>query len=196
MGKEQYVAYVSTYTSGNKSGFGIRIYDVDIKNGRFTEKDQVKITNSSYVTISHSRKYLYSITDFGVESYKILADGSLEVLNHASINGMRGRHLSTDYEDKFLFVAGYHDAKLTVLRINEDGTIGEITDEIFHKGLGSIAERNFRPHINCVRMTRDNKFLCAADLEMDHVVVYGLNHLSGKLKQVDIISSPGEIHCP
>ena len=43
MGKEQYVAYVSTYTSGNKSGFGIRIYDVDIKNGRFTEKDQVKI---------------------------------------------------------------------------------------------------------------------------------------------------------
>ena len=192
MGKEQYVAYVSTYTSGNKSGFGIRIYDVDVENGRFTEKDQVKITNSSYVSISHSRKYLYSITDFGVESYKILEDGSLETLNHATINGMRGRHLSTDYEDKFLFVAGYHDAKLTVLRVNADGSIGEITDEIFHKGLGSIAERNFRPHISCVRMTRDNKFLCAADPGMDHVVVYGLNHASGKLRQVDIIRSEQE----
>lgn len=192
MEKEKYVAYVSTYTSGNKSSCGIRIYDVDIENGRFTEKDQVQITNSSYVTISHNRKYLYSITDFGVESYKIKTDGSLETLNHAPINGMRGCYLSTDYDDKFLFVAGYHDAKLTVLRVNEDGSIGDITEEIFHKGLGSIAERNFRPHINCVKMTRDNRFLCAADLGMDHVVVYELNHTSGKLRQVDIIRSEQE----
>lgn len=192
MAKEKYVAYVSTYTSRNKSSFGIKIYDVDIEKGRFTEKDQVEITNSSYVTISHNQKYLYSITDFGVEAYRILKDGSLEMINHASINGMRGCYLSTDYDDKFLFVAGYHDAKLTVLRVQEDGAIGEITDEIFHKGLGSIAERNFRPHINCVKMTRDNKFLCAADLGMDHVVVYGLNHESGKLRQVDMIRSEQE----
>lgn len=192
MKKDKYVAYVSTYTSGNKSSFGIKIYDVDVENGRMTEKDQVEITNSSYVTISHNRKYLYSITDFGVESYKILEDGSLEMFNRASINGMRGCYLSTDYEDKFLFVAGYHDAKLTVLRLMEDGSIGEITEEIFHKGLGSIAERNFRPHINCVKMTRDNRFLCAADLGMDHVVVYGLNHITGKLHQVDIIRSEQE----
>ncbi|RKI90050.1 lactonase family protein [Parablautia intestinalis] len=189
MEKEKYVAYVSTYTSGNKSSFGIKIYDVDLEAGRLYEKDQVEITNSSYVTISHNEKYLYSITDFGVESYKILKDGGLSVINHASINGMRGCYLSTDYEDKFLFVAGYHDAKVTVLRVREDGSIGEITDEIFHKGLGSIAERTFRPHINCVKMTRDNKFLCAADLGMDHVIVYELNHLNGRLRQVDIIRS-------
>lgn len=192
MNNEKYVAYVSTYTSGNKSSNGIRIYDVDMENGRFIEKDQVEITNSSYVTVSHNQQYLYSITDFGVESYKIMKDGSLEIINYASINGMRGCYLSTDYDDKFLFVAGYHDAKLTALRLKEDGAIGEITDEIFHKGLGSIAERNFRPHINCVKMTRDNKFLCAADLGMDHVVVYELNHITGKLRQVDIIRSEQE----
>lgn len=192
MSKEKYVAYVSTYTSGNKSSYGIRIYDVDVENGRFTEKDQVEITNSSYVTVSHNKKYLYSITDFGVESYKIMPDGSLELLNHASINGMRGCYLSTDYDDKFLFVAGYHDAKLTALNVNSDGSIGEITDEIFHKGLGSVAERNFRPHINCVKMTRDNRFLCAADLGMDHVLVYELDHNNGKLRQIDIIRSEQE----
>ena len=117
MGKDKYVAYVSSYTSGNKSSFGIRIYNVDIEKGRMTEKDQVEITNSSYVTISHNQKYLYSITDFGVEAYEIQKDGGLKVINHASINGMRGCYLSTDYEDRFLFVAGYHDAKLTVLQI-------------------------------------------------------------------------------
>ena len=40
-----------------------------------------------------------------------------------------------------------------------------------------------------MKMTRDNKFLCAADLGMDHVIVYELNHLNGRLRQVDIIRS-------
>jgi 6-phosphogluconolactonase len=38
-------------------------------------------------------------------------------------------------------------------------------------------------------MTRDNKYLCAADLGIDHVNVYWLDHNSGKLKMVDVIRS-------
>lgn len=191
--QDKYVAYVSTYTMGtltnDEKSYGIKIYDVDMKNGRFTEKDQVEITNSSYVTISHNKKYLYSITDMGVESYRIEKDGTLTNINHASINGMRGCYLSTDYDDKFLFTAGYHDGKITALRLKEDGGIGAITDEIFCKGMGSVAERNFRPHVSCVKMTRDNKYLCAADLGMDHVNIYRLDHVTGRLKLVDILRS-------
>lgn len=190
MDKAKYVAYVSTYTMNDNHG--ITIYDVDLKNGRFQEKAQVEITNSSYVSISHNKKYLYSITDFGVEAYAIQKDGSLKVINHGSINGMRGCYLSTDYEDKYLFVSGYHDGKITVLRLNEDGGIGSITDEIFHKGLGSIADRNFRPHVSCVKMTRDNHYLMAADLGMDHVHVYRFDHGTGKLKLVDVLRSEME----
>ena len=190
MKNDKYVAYVSSYTMGDN--YGIRVYDVDLEYGRMTEKEQVEITNSSYVTIARNRKFLYSITDFGVEAYKIEEDGGLEMLNGGTINGMRGCYLSTDYNDKFLFVAGYHDGKITVLRIKEDGGIGEITDEVFHKGLGSIAERNFRPHVNCVKMTRDNKYLCAADLGMDHVKVYRVDHEKGTLKLADVIRSEQE----
>ena len=187
MAKEKYVAYVSTYTQGDSHG--IKIYDVDMEKGRFLEKDKVEITNSSYVSISHNRRFLYSITDFGVESYQILADGDLELINFAPINGMRGCYVSSDYTDRYLFVAGYHDGKLTVLRLHEDGSIGEITDEIYHKGLGSIAERNFRPHINCARMTHDNKYLLVADQGMDHVNVYRFDSERGKVKLVDVIRS-------
>ena len=31
--KDKYVAYVSSYTSGLGTKYGIRIYDVDLKNG-------------------------------------------------------------------------------------------------------------------------------------------------------------------
>ena len=192
MKNDKYVAYVSTYTSGENDNHGIKIYDVDLKNGQLIEKDKVQITNSSYITISHNCKCLYSITDFGVEAYKIEKDGSLSVINSSSINGMRGCYISTDYEDKYLFVAGYHDGKITVLKLQEDGSINGITDEIFHKGWGSIAERNFRPHVNCVKMTRDNCYLCAADLGMDYIDIYRLDSKTGKLKLADIIRSEQE----
>ena len=185
MDKNQYVAYVSTYTMQND--VGIHIYDVDVKHGTLTEKDTVRITNSSYLTISHNGKYMYAITDFAVDAFKVLPDGCLKLLNHASINGMRGCYLSTDYDDKLLFVAGFHDAKITVLRIKKDGSVGEILDEIYHQGLGSIVERNFMPHVCCVKMTRDNKYLCATDSGMDQVKIYAVNHTTGKLKLVDMI---------
>ncbi|MBR1771643.1 MAG: lactonase family protein [Lachnospiraceae bacterium] len=185
--EERYIAYVSTYTQGDRHG--IKIYDVDMEKGRFKEKSKVEITNSSYLTISHNRKYIYSITDFGVEAYHILEDGRLELINFAPINGMRGCYVSTDYTDSYLFVAGYHDGKLTVLKLHPDGSIGEITDEVFHKGLGSIAERNSRPHINCARMTHDNQYLLVADPGMDHVKVYRLNLEWGKVDLVDILHS-------
>ena len=104
MGQDKYVAYVSSYTTGDRKEHGITVYDVDMAKGRFSEKEKIKITNSSYVTISHNKKYLYSITDFGVESYRIKEDGGLQVINMGSINGMRGCYVSTDYEDKYIWL--------------------------------------------------------------------------------------------
>ena len=49
---------------------------------------------------------------------------------------------STDYEDKFLFVAGYHDGKITVMKLAEDGSILGITDEIYRRRYGRDCWRN------------------------------------------------------
>jgi 6-phosphogluconolactonase len=181
------VAYVSTYTQEDKNG--LKIYDVDMEKGRFQLRYEKEISNASYITISKNGKYLYSITDFGVIAYAIQADGDLKFLNMQSINGMRGCYVSADYENRFLFVSGYHDGKLTVLRLLNDGSIGDITDEVYHKGPSSIADRNFRPHITCARMTRDNKYLLVADQGMDHVNVYRLDMRNGKVKLADVLRS-------
>ena len=55
-----------------------------------------------------------------------------------------------------------------------------------------MAERNFRPHINCARMTHDNKYLLVADQGMDHVNVYRFDVEKGKVKLEDIIRSEME----
>jgi len=185
MEQKKYVAYVGTYTHG--SSRGIYIYDLDVENGRAVERKVVPINNPSYIKKSHNGKYLYSISDEGVQSFRILGDGDLEPMNSASIGGMRGCYLSTDENDRFLFVGGWHDGKVTIMRLKEDGTIGEMTDEIFHKGLGSVAERNFRPHVNCVNITPDQKYLCAVDLGVDQVKIYKFNDETGKIKLVDML---------
>ncbi len=189
MGKDRYVAYVGTYTHENS--LGIHIYDLDVENGRMKERKMVPIRNSSDLIISHSRKFLYSIADEGVAAFRILEDGDLELINTAWIGGMRGCYLELDDDDRYLFVAGYHDARVSMMRLNSDGSIDGIADGVFHKGMGRrVADRNSRPHVLCVKMSPDQRFLCAVDGGLDHVKIYKLDYEGGHLINHDILRCP------
>lgn len=186
MKQERYVAYVGTYT--HEHSVGIHIYDLDVEKGTMEERKVVKINNPSDLIVANSGKFLYSITDEGVKAFKILPDGDLEPMNEQWIGGMRGCYLDVDAADRYLFVGGYHDARVSMMNLNEDGSIGEIADGIFHKGVGrSAADRSSRPHVNCVKVTPDQKYLCAVDGGLDHVKVYKIDYERGKLKMEDII---------
>ena len=191
MAEEKYVAYVGTYTHENS--VGIHIYDVDVPNGYMTERKVVPINNPSDLVVSKNRKFLYSIADEGVESFRILDDGDLEPMNEQWIGGMRGCYVEVDDENRYLFVGGHHDGRVTMMHLNEDGSNGEIADGILHKGMGrSIAQRNFIPHVDCVKLTPDQKFLCAVDNGLDQVKIYRVDYEYGKLKLVDIVRGPLE----
>ena len=170
MGKKKYVAYVGTYTHGTSKG--IQVYDVDVENGTLTERSEVEVSNASHLAVSKNGKYLYSIEDEGVAVFERDENGDLSRINSVDINGMRGCYLATDVDGRYLYVAGYHDGKVTVVHTHKDGRLGSVMDGVFHKGLGSVAERNFRPHVNCVRPTPDNKYLCAVDNGIDQVKIY------------------------
>lgn len=185
MSQDKYVAYVGTYTHG--SSVGIHIYDLDLEHGVMVERNVVPVNNASHLTKSPNGRYLYSIADEGVEVFKIFPNGDLEPINQVGIDGMRGCFLSTDLEGHFLFVGGYHDGKISVLRINQDGSLGNVLDGIFHKGLGSVAERNFRPHVSCTMPTPDGKYLCVVDNGIDHIKLYTVHPNTGKLKLYDIL---------
>ncbi len=189
MSRDRYVAYVGTYTHENS--LGIHIYDMDVEQGSITERKMVPISNSSDLIITHDGRILYSIADEGVEAFHILEDGDLRPINKEWIGGMRGCYLDLDDRDRYLFVAGYHDARVTMMRLNGDGSIAGIADGVFHKGMGRcIAERNSRPHVHCVKVTPDQKFLCAVDGGLDHIKIYKLDYERGRLINHDILRCP------
>ena len=129
MSKEKYMAYIGSYSyTGNAKG--ITICDVDVEKGTFTKRTEIEVNNSSYLVASRDQKTLYSISDEGVVSFRILENGALQKLNTQNIRGMRGCHLSIDQFDQYLMVSGYHDGKATLLALNPDGSVGPIVDGV------------------------------------------------------------------
>lgn len=183
---KKYMAYVGSYSYTGEAK-GITVYDIDMKSGAFKKRGEVEINNASYLVASNDKKTLYSIADEGIVAFRILENGSITRLNSADIKGMRGCHLSIDSEGKYIFVSGYHDGKLTALSLNKDGSIGDIIDGIYHKGIGTRAVRNFRPHITCTRMTPDRKFVLSVDSGTDQVKVYKFNDQNLKFDLADTI---------
>jgi 6-phosphogluconolactonase len=191
MKQERYVAYVGTYT--HEMSVGIHIYDMDIESAKLTERKVVPINNPSDLVVSKDHRFLYSIADEGVESFRILPDGDLEPMNQKWIGGMRGCYVEVDDKNRYLFVGGHHDGRVSMMKLNEDGTIGEIADGVFHKGMGrSNGLRNFIPHVDCVKLTPDQRFLCAVDNGLDQVKIYHVDYELGKLELIDIVRGPME----
>ena len=182
---DKYRAYVGSYTRGKSKG--IYMYDFTSEDYTFVEQGTVEIDNPSFLTLSADGHYLYSNCDEGVASYKVLEDGNLEYMNRHSIQGLRPCCLSVDTANEFLVSSGYYDGKLTVSRINPDGTVGEVTDEVFMKSPGSVISRNNRCHVNCAIFTPDEKYILAIDLGMDQIKVYEFKRPQGKIKLKDII---------
>ncbi len=185
--EKKYVGYVGTYTHENS--VGIHIYDVDVENGSMEKRKVVPIDNPSYMAISRDGRYMYSTTDVGVTGYRILPDGDLSEINTVGIGGMRGCHIEIEPDNSFLYVGGYHDARVTMMRLDSGtGEILGVSDGIFHKGMGRcIAQRSSRPHVNCVRLTPDGEYLLAADGGLDHIKVYQVDKRIGKLNTFDIL---------
>lgn len=183
---KKYVAYVGTYT--HETSVGIYVYDVNPETGVLTEQSVAPINNPSDIIYSKDGRFLYSIADEGVASFKILPNGDLEKMNQEWIGGMRGCNLAVDSQNRFLFVAGYHDGRVSMMRLNKDGTIAGIADGIFHQGIGkSVADLPMYPHVTAVTITPDERFLCALDNGLHQLKVYEIDYNIGKLRLVDIV---------
>lgn len=151
------------------------------------------ITNPSFLTVHPNGRWLYAVgeTAEGADSPAGAVCAlrfqqepwRFELVNQAASGGDYPCHLQLDATGKWLFVANYGSGTLAVLPVREDGSLGEMSDMVRHEGSGPNAARQEGPHAHSTVVSPDNRFVIAADLGIDQLVIYQFDAANGRLQR-------------
>jgi 6-phosphogluconolactonase len=186
-----YLVYVGTYTNKSNSK-GIYAYTFDPGTGKLTPLGvAAESEDPSFLAVHPSEKYLYAVNEidhFGaqksgaVSAFSINAKtGKLTLLNQAATRGAGPCHISLDKSGKFALVANYDGGSIASFPVHDDGTLGEAAAFVQHSGSSVNKERQEGPHAHWIGTSPDNRFVLAADLGLDEVLVYRFSAAKGTL---------------
>jgi 6-phosphogluconolactonase len=184
--------YFGTYTGGKSKG--IYRCEFDAATGKLSEPIlAAEAANPSFLAIHPSNRYLYAVGEMSkfegkssgaVTAFTIdPANGELKQLNQKPSGGAGPCHLVVDRQGKNVLVANYGGGSAAVLRIEEDGRLGERTGFSQHTGKGSDPARQEGPHAHSVNLDAANRFAFVADLGLDRVLIYRFDADKGKLEK-------------
>ena len=80
-------------------------------------------------------------------------------------------------------MANYGGGSIASYPIKADGSLGEAASFIQHKGSSVNRSRQEGPHAHCISADPGNKFVLAADLGLDKILIYKLDSASGRLTE-------------
>ena len=188
----EYLAYIGTYTSLGAEG--IYCYRFDMATGGLEYVNTTgAIDDPSFLDIAPSGKYLYAVcADFEamttgiIRAYSIDADtGELTLLNEQSSEGTGPCHVEVDQTSRYVLLANYGSGSVASYPIQEDGSLGKATGFVQHQGSSIDPERQEGPHGHSINIDPTNTFAFAADLGIDKVLAYRINHDDGSITPAD-----------
>jgi 6-phosphogluconolactonase len=202
----EFFLYTGTYTGfkyishGNPTGEshseGIYVSRFRPATGELTEAQlAAKISNPSFLAISPDNRFLYAASEdplsLGpardhesyISAYAIdQKTGALRLLNSVPSGGTSTCYLSVDKTGKYVLTASYGSGSISVLRVKNDGSLGEQTSFVQHIG-HSGNQTMAHPSSNDV--SPDNRFVVVADLGLDKVLIYRFDQNTGALSPLD-----------
>lgn len=187
---QRLLVFAGSYAEAN--GNGVYVYEFNEETGALSELDHAAgLKNPTFLNVDAAKKRLYSIGEtLGEDGKKIgeaiafaidVREGKLQLLNRKATVESTTCHIQRDAEGRYLAVASYHGGMVGLLRITEDGQIGELLDVQQHAGSSVNPERQDRPHPHSCFYSPDGQYLFVQDLGLDRIISYSLDAASGKL---------------
>ncbi|MXV51788.1 beta-propeller fold lactonase family protein [Pedobacter sp. HMF7647] len=186
---------IGTYTNTGKSE-GIYVYDFDSHTGNLTLKNKATgIENPSYLAISHDKKTVYSVSEFGKERNGSVfgfgfdeASGKLDFKNKQNV-GEGPCYVTVDAKDNYAFTANYAGGSVSALKIQHDRSLTADVQTIQHEGSSVNKDRQAAPHVHSTVLSPDNNYLFVSDLGTDKINIYQLNK-AGSEKPLSVAKTP------
>ena len=184
---QEHYLVVGTYDSPKSEG--LYVFKFNSETGTTEKVSHLKTPNPSFLAISPNEKYVYAVAETAPKDGKggeITAfafskeNGTLTFINKQFSGGDHPCHVEVDKTGKWVFVSNYTSGSLSVLPINEDGSLG-IAATIQHMGAGKDAQRQKGPHVHGAIISPDNKTLFVTDLGIDKVMIYTFDATNGNL---------------
>jgi 6-phosphogluconolactonase len=188
-----YIVYAGTYTGPDSKG--IYAWRFQPGSGELAELGAVGETpNPSFLAIDGPARHLYAANEIGdyggqrsgsVTSFAIEpGTGKLTAINTVATKGGGPCYVSLHNSGKWVFAANYGGGSVAVLPV-ADGRLGEAASFEQHKGSGADPKRQRGPHAHCIKPSPDGRFVLAADLGTDEIIVYRFDAATGKLAAND-----------
>jgi 6-phosphogluconolactonase len=205
----EYFAYFGTYTgftymkeglpAGGSNSKGIYVSRFNPATGVVSKPElAAELVNPAYLAVHPNHRFLYVATedplslgpDFDHESYVSAfaidsVTGKLHLLNTLPTGGTSTCYLSIDKTGHYVLMANFGSSSVTVLRIKEDGSLGEQTAFLKHVGHGKDASFQSKSHPHSIDVSPDNRFAVVSDLGADKVFVYHFDAATGALSPDD-----------
>lgn len=178
--ENEFYLLIGTYTNEQKTN-GIHVYTFNSETGDFLEKSKTTdVNNPSFLAISKDGRNVYAISEGGqgkgLNAYSFdRSSGKLTLLNSGSAGGNGPCYVSVDDKKRWVFTGNYGGGSLSATRLNEDGSLGTVTQVIQHEGSSVNKGRQDKPHVHSVVLSPDGRYLMVPDLGTDKVNVYQFN---------------------
>ncbi|WP_321471566.1 lactonase family protein [uncultured Paludibaculum sp.] len=181
-------AYVGCYTSAKRyaRGDGIHVFRVDEQTGAWSPAHVLGgLVNPSFLVLRKDQRFLYAAHgDEGYASAIAVESGTgrLTLLNQVETGGVNGVHLALDNSGRFLVVANYTSGSVSVLRVSDDGRLGEAVQVVALPGTpGPHRVEQASAHPHQILFEPGGRFVVVPDKGLDRIFVFGFDQKTGKL---------------
>jgi 6-phosphogluconolactonase len=196
MDEQSMLVYVGTYTNFPPKitgrGEGIYIYTLSLEDGQLKPIGITRdVDNPSFLAVDTKNHRLFTANEVshfagkpggGASEFSIdPTDGTLTFINAQSTRGGGSCYISLDHESKYVLVSNYNDGNVVVFPVRKDGRLEEASDFVQHIGSSVNQYRQQSAYAHSIIMDPGNQFVLAADLGLDKIMVYRLNHQNGQL---------------
>lgn len=205
----QPLVYVSAYTDYDvlahtptgTEGDGIQVFSLN------TDKAELKIANQiihesnpnpAFMRFYPDSKMMYVVNeridmDGTLFAYHADESGRLRQADEVDAQGRSTCYICRDKSKKWIMVANYWNATISVMKLHEDGSLGEVVDVCYRPGYYYCQEnhpnreehmkhRQGWSHTHCIVPDRSGSIYFVPDLGENCIHQYELSVTDGKLK--------------
>jgi 6-phosphogluconolactonase len=196
----KFVSHSATIGVGESHSKGIYVSRFHAATGEMSEPElAAEITNPSFLAVHPNHRFLYAVQEdplsLGppldhasyVSAFAIdQATGKLRLLNTIPTGGTSTCYLSVDKTGKFVLLANFGSGSISIVRVNDDGSLGQQTAFVQHLGHGSPdVPVQSSPHPHTILVSPDNRYVIVSDLGVDKVFIYRFDATTGSLSPLD-----------